>query len=360
MVTKKINLASTRMAFFLIALVALQILVSAVVPQRDLAVGQIIGWRSTFQDSPFLAKLWLDRIYYSPVFFVSLSLLGINLLAGNVRRFRTVWRIEKTLLKVRHVGSIVFHLALLVVIAGVLLNNLFRFTGVFGMTEGQVVRDVASDYMRQTTGLLRQERPGKFHLRLDKVDRFREVGNAVTEEVLVHLMPTDGSPPVAAGVRTNRPLQWNGLEFHLGGVTGYSPELVILADDGRLLLQGFVRLKATRKEASFEHEDFVRLEDEDLVVRIGVRPDPQNPQVAGRRLTVTRRDTTLFDGELAASDTLTAGGLRITVPRMRSWCYLNVRGNPLLWLVFTGFWLGLTGMAISVLARVIHGGKRQV
>jgi len=359
MALPRVNIASTRLAFFLIALVTLQIFVSAIVPQRDLAVGQVIGWRSTFQDHPLVDRLWLDRIYFSPVFLASLSLLGINLLAGNVRRFRTVWRVDRNLLKARHLGSIVFHLALLIVITGVLLNNLYRFSGVYGMTEGQEVGDEESYYMRQSKGLLRGDRSGRFRLRLERVDRFHEVGDAVTEEALVRLNPSDGGLPHAAGIRINQPLKWRDLEIHLGGVTGYSPELVILDDNNQAVFRSFIRLKATRTLDSIQHEDFIMLQDGTLSLNVRVVPEPGDPQVFGRWLTVTRNDSTLFSGELAVADTVVAGDMRIAIPRMRNWCYLHVMGNPLLWLVFSGFWLGLAGMAITVVARVIPGRERQ-
>ena len=361
MVVKKINLASTRLAFFLIALVVFQIFVSAVVPQRDLAVGQIVGWRNVLgPDNPLITRLWLDRIYYSPVFVVSLAVMGINLLLGNIQRFKAVLRVEKTLFRARHLGSIVFHLAILLVIAGVLLNNLYRFTGVYGLTEGQSVRDVPADYMRQDKGLLRGDESGRFTLKLEQVNRFREVGDAVTEEALVRLMPSDGGLPVSEGIRINRPLRWQGLEMHLGGATGYSPELLVLDPTGRLRFRSFIRLKVKKGPGGDVHEDYILLEEGRLSIRIQVIPDREDPLRQDRRLTISRGDALLFEGFLASADTLDAGGLRITIPRMRNWCYLHVMGNPLLWLVFAGFWVGLAGLTITVVVRVLSGRKRSL
>ena len=349
----RLDPGSARLAFYLIALVAVQTLISAIVPQRDLAVGQIIGWRRLLgQDNRVITALWLDRIYYSPLFLASLALLGVNLLTGNLRRFRTVLKVERTLLRARHLGSIVFHLAILVVIAGVLLNNLYRFRGVLGVTEGQTVRDVPADYVRLSTGYLRRDAVGRYSLTLDRLDRNRLIGDAATEEATVTLHPSDGGPPVAGPVRVNHPLRWGGLEFHMGSRPGYSPEVVVQDADRRPLYRRFVRLKVAARGQEKVHEDYFMLPDGKTMVGVNLIPSDRDPGVVDRRLTVKRSEAVLFEGPLAAGDTLAVADLRITIPRVRNWCYLQVEGNPMLWMVFSGFWLGLGGLAISVVARV--------
>ncbi|UCH16488.1 MAG: sugar transferase, partial [Burkholderiales bacterium] len=95
-------------------LVALLPLPAAVIPQRDVADDQMLDWRQFLGDAyRIVERLGLDRIYFTPLFFICLGLLAVNLVMGNVRRFRTIYKAEKTLLKLRHVGSIIFHLSLL-------------------------------------------------------------------------------------------------------------------------------------------------------------------------------------------------------------------------------------------------------
>ena len=118
----KINLASNRLAFVLIGLLFLLILLSAVIPQAEFAEEQIVDWQETLGDNyRIIDKLGLDRIYRTPVFFGILALLGLNLLVANIRRFRTVYRTERTLLRLRHLGSILFHLSILAIMAGGIL-----------------------------------------------------------------------------------------------------------------------------------------------------------------------------------------------------------------------------------------------
>lgn len=356
----RINIASTRLAFFLIALVVLQILVSAVVPQKDLTDDQVIGWASMLgEDNAVVRILQLDRIYFSPFFFVSLALLAVNLLAGNLKRFRTVLRVEGTLLKARHLGSIIFHLALLMVITGVILHGLYRFDGAFGITVGQRVLDKESQYFHIEKGALNKGPAEEFTLTLEAIDRAFPVKDATTEAAIILLEPLDGGPPMKERVRVNQPFRWRGFEFHYGARTGYSPEVLVLDSSGQIEFRSFVRLKVRRTDDGLFHEDFIEIPESRTRVQFRIDEGNGYESPKGGLLTVTDADSILFGGEIAFGDTITAGEIRVAVPRVRNWCYLHAVRNPWLWLVFTGFWVGLAGLTITVLPRVIPKKERR-
>lgn len=355
----RINLASTRLAFFLIALVVLQILVTAVVPQKGLVAEQIIGMQSLLgEDNAVVRVLRLDRIFFSPLFLVSLSLLMVNLVAGNLRRFRTVLRVEGTLLKARHLGSIVFHLALLMITCGVMLHSLYRFDGWFGLTEGQRVQDVENQYFYITKGALSRDPGGRFSLTLVDIDRDYPVKDATTEAARILLEPSSGESSLEGLARINRPFLWEGYEFHYGALTGYSPEVLVLGPSGETIFRGFVRLKATKSGSEWIHADFVELPGSDIRVEVHITEGFGSDAEPGRLLEVTRAEATLFSGEISAADTVSVGEIRVAVPRVRTWCYLHAVRNPWLWLVFTGFWFALAGLTITVLPRVFPKKER--
>jgi hypothetical protein len=356
----RINIASTRLAFFLIALVVVQILISAIVPQKGLVEEQIIGMRSMLgEDNAVVRILQLDRIFFSPVFLISLGLLTVNLLAGNIKRFRTVLRVEGTLLKARHLGSITFHLALLMVISGVMLHSLYRFDGAFGITEGQRVLDEESNYFYIDKGSLSREPAGKFALILEDIDREFPVKDATTEAATVVLEPLNGGAPVKGRLRINQPFRWGGFEFHYGALTGYSPEVLVLDSSGEVLFRRFVRMKVRKSGNEWIHADFIELPDSRIRVEVHINEGVGQGTPPGRRLSVTKGDSTLFEGDVAAGDTVVAGEIRVAVPRVRNWCYLHAVRNPWLWLVFTGFWVGLAGLTITVLPRAFPKKERR-
>ena len=143
----RINFASIRLAFFLIALLFLLILLSAIIPQKDIASGQITDVKENLgKYYVVIEKLKLDEIYTAPYFFIVLGLLATNIILGNIKRFRTIYKTEKTLIKARYLGSILFHFSLILIMLGVILNYLYKFEGIYGITEGQTVADQENNY----------------------------------------------------------------------------------------------------------------------------------------------------------------------------------------------------------------------
>lgn len=346
-------LASTRLAFVLIAALVVLIVVSAVIPQRGLEEGQILDWREALGERyAFIERLGLDRIYFSPPFFVVLSALAVNLVAGNVRRFRTVLRVERTLLKARHVGSIVFHFSLLVIVGGIVLNYLFKFHGVFGLTEGQTRHDRPEEYFRTFTGPLWADAWDRFEISLERVHEIYEIGDTSTEaaEIGVRVSPED--PTDRATIRINRPFAWRGLEFHLGPRIGFSPELLVVDGDGGQVFRSFVRLKTQMVDGKPAYEDFVILPGDSVHVQLAVSADRASDRAPETRVTVQRGREVAFRGAVAPGDTARVGELGVSVPRVRRWCYVEVVRAPYLGVVFAGFWAALAGLAISALARI--------
>lgn len=343
-----LDLTSTRPASILIALLFVQLLVSAIIPQHG---AEGLPGAGAGESGPG----W-HRIRTSPVFLATLGLLAVNLTAGNIKRFRRILRTEGTLLQARHLGSILFHLALLLVIAGVVLHGLYRFDGVFGLTEGQTVRDVPAAYFRIFAGPLHRTGPDRFGLALERVDPQYPVGGTVTEAAFIRIEPADGGEALHGAVHTNHPLRWRDLEFHFGSTVGFSPELVVADAEGRELFRRFVRLKRDGPDDERRGEDFIVVPGHDL--RVDLRVDAS--EAPGCRLRVSQGRVDLFAGLLGPQDEVAAGEYRISVPRLRSWCYVHAIANPWLPVVFTGFWLALAGLAVRAVAETgIGKGARE-
>ena len=180
-----INLASNRLAAVLIALVAVQILLSAIIPQQEFGVGRLVGTAEALEQANTVVRaLHLDRIYYSWYFQATLALLAVNLTAGNVRQFRQVHRSRQGLLRARHLGSMVFHFSLLVVIAGVLLNGATRFSGRLVLTEGQEVPDAPGAYEHVAAGPLAAGADHRFSLKLEAINLEHPAKGTTTEAAL--------------------------------------------------------------------------------------------------------------------------------------------------------------------------------
>ncbi len=355
----RINFASTRLAFFLIASLLALIILSAVIPQRGIAQGQIIDWQETLGDYyAVINTLALDQIFFAPYFFIVLGLLAINLIFCKVKRFRSILKLEKTLLKARHLGSIIFHLSLLLIMAGVILNYLYKFEGIYGLTEGQTANDIAKDYHRQFNGPFYSEQSRRFAITLDKVytDYVVEAKETNAVEVTLHSPLGDESTEV---IYLNKPYEFNGLEFHLGPKNGYSPELLVSDTSGMVLFRSFVRLSTQKTDGEAKYVDYVLIDTENL--KVGLEAIPQGTELDSTLLeiSVEKNELPLYLDTLAVGEVATVGGHQFSVPRLRRWSYIDVLKSPYLGLVFFGFWSAIGGMVIGFVSRLIGERKKR-
>ncbi|HWR82156.1 MAG TPA: cytochrome c biogenesis protein ResB [Candidatus Deferrimicrobium sp.] len=351
-------LTSLRLAIVLIGLITILLILSALIPQSGIAEDRIADVRQLLGDSYVIVEwLGLDRIYFTPGFYVILGLLAINLTAGTIQRFRVILTSEGTLWRVRRVGSLVFHMSLLLIIVSVIVNYLVKFEGVYALSEGQEVSDAADAYFRTFNGPLHKSESGRFTLRLNEVIIDDDVARADAVAARVTFMPSDGDPLVDRVIATNHPLKYESLEVHYGLVNGFSPELLVLDSTGSRLFAGFVRLATVSAEGRRRYADFIELPQQQLTVNLEVFPAKDGSETPTFQMSVERRGMVALDTIVTTADTVTAFEYRFAVPRWRRWCYLNVVENPYLNVVFVGFWLALTGMSVGLVSRVMPAGR---
>lgn len=356
----RIDLASSKLAFFLIAILFLHILLSAIIPQAGIASDEIISWKEILGDRyEIIEKLRLDRIYDAPPFFILLGLLSLNLFFGNLRRFRLIYKVEKTLLKLRHIGSMVFHLALLWILISAQLNYIYKFEGVFGLTEGQKVEDTLKDYYQVKVGSARKVEYRRFSMKFNKLQEDFQVGNAQTDAMHLRFTDLKTTEEEDIVIRVNKPFQWQGLEFHQGPRTGWSPRLSISDAEGGELFNSFVRLSTQSIGGQQIYSDFVQLTDDATVIHLEVDPGESAHSLPVTHVTVERYDEHVYNGKLVPGQHAQAGNLQLSIPELRRWAYVEVVENPWLPQVFLGFWLALAGLTLTFVARVSREGKRK-
>lgn len=346
---------STRLAFVLIAVLVLLLVLSALIPQRDIAEDQILDWQETLGDNyVVIDKLGLDRIYYTPTFFIVLGLLAINLLFGNIKRFRHVYKAERSLLKTRHLGSILFHLSLILILVSVVLNFLYKYDGVLAITEGQTLSDRPESYHREFQGPLYADDYNRFTLGLTDLKGDASDSLSLGKEAAIAVQTTGAN--YSAEVSTNHPFKWRELEFHYGLKSGYSPEVLLTDSGGNVLLHSFVRVANRKENGENIHRDFIVVPNDNLHIEIGVIPASAAPDVH-YEITATRDSVVLYSGDVTSGDTVAFAGYKFTIPRLRQWCYIDVVKSPYLNLVFFGFWSALAGLTLSFVSRLKQAKK---
>ncbi len=350
----KINLASTRLAFVLLAVLAGLILLSAIVPQRDFAQHQILDWRAALGSGyVVIEKLGIDRIYTSPVFLVTIALLSVSLVAGNTRRIGRLKKIRNARTRMRLLGSVVFHFALLLVVGGAVLNHMYRFRVVFGLTEGQRATTLPGSYFRDLSGPWCQAEDQDFVVSVEEVHPELEIGEVTTEAARISVTPGNGAPPARGVIRVNHPLRRDGLEFHLGARIGYSPELAVTNSDGDKIFRSFVRLSHRSEHDGMVDADFVFLPGDSTRVLLSVTGGNDPDSDARTLVTVERDGEEIYNGYPGIEGEGLPGGGNIAVPQIRRWCYVEAIQNPFMSVVFAGFWIALAGLVITLVPRLM-------
>ncbi len=347
---------SMPVAAFLLALLLLQLLLMAVIPQQGMGgAGRFRGAADLMAQPPgWLALLHLDRIYQSLLFRATLLLLAAHIIYGNVCRVRNLLRPRSRRERLRRLGSVVFHLGLLVVIGGVFLNSACRTDAVFGLTVGQTVRDIPTDRLDGRAGPWARAATGRFVLKLERLQVATDATGAPDAEATILIGPPDGGSATRGTVSFNNPFRWRGLAVRIGAIIGYSPEIVVIDTVGGTCMRRFVRMAATPgPDGKLLHRDFIDAPCGGLGrLRLTMERDAASPDDV--RLVLGLRDGDRWrDHRLAVGDTLAAGGVRITSPRLRRWCHLSVTGDPWLNLVFGGFWTALAGLGLVATAAAM-------
>ncbi|MEE9555473.1 MAG: cytochrome c biogenesis protein ResB [candidate division Zixibacteria bacterium] len=356
----KINFASTKLAFFLIAILAILIILSAIIPQKDISDDRIIDLKELLGDGyVVIEKLKLDEIYTSPYFFILLGFLIINMAAGNIRRFKIVYKTEKTLLKARHLGSIIFHLSLIFTLLSVILNYLYRHEVVYALTEGQALSNSQTSYLREFSGPAFTDSNVRYQLRLVTVNESYEIEGSFTRAADISLLPENNPVAITATVLTNHPLKWNNLEFHIGPKSGYSPELLINDATGKSLFKSFVRLASRKIEGKTFHYDYIVIGETDIKIDITVLSDTVILDSPEYQITVHEDERLLCDTTLTDKEIIDCEDFKISIPRLRRWCYISAVESPFQNWIFFGFWIALAGMTIGFIPRLLENKSRR-
>ncbi len=354
----KINPGSLRLAFFLITILLILIILSAIVPQQDSASGQIVDWQQLLGSKiAIIEKLGLDRIYYSPFFFSVLTLLAFSLLWANIKRIRRVYKSRELTHRARYLGSVIFHFSLVMIIGGIITNYLYKYEGVFALTEGQQVSDRAEDYFREFKGPLCPEEYGRFSLKLNNLDSLSPITGRPAEAARISVWSNQLSPVDTFTILTNRSFQFNGLEFHYGLVKGYSPEIIVVDSAGTRLMSSFVRLATQEVEGKPLYFDYIFIPFTDLKLSIKLLSAREGTSRLNFAITAENNGKKLYEGMVVTGETIRFEDYELIIPRVRTWCYINVVKSPYLSVIFGGFWLGLVGISLNLISRIVRWGK---
>ena len=445
------QLTSMRTALVLLFLLALAAVPGSLLPQRGVNPISVSDWRRANPEwFPLFDRLSLFDVYAAPWFAAVYLLLFVSLAGCVLPRTRTHWRAARArppgaprnlarlpayrrlevaadpeagldraqaLLRarryrvdrtgsavsaergyLRETGNLVFHLSLLLLLAGVALGSVLGFRGSVLVVEGDGFANTLPAYDDFTPGRFYDPADlAPFSLTLDDFTaRFAEEGQqrgAAREfTAAVTYRPAPDSAPRAYELKVNHPLQVGGAKVFLTG-HGYAPRFTVRDGTGQVVFAGAVPFLP--QDGNFSSTGVVKVPDASpqqlgfsgfflpttVVDERGPRsvfPDAKNPSVflracagdlgldAGAPQSVYRLDETNLDCRLdggaplaqalAAGDTMTLprGLGSLTYEGYDRWVTLNVTRDP-----GAGLALGAAALALAgVLASLFVARRR--
>lgn len=409
---------STKLAAWLIAVLALMTVLNVVVPQRTyLDAATMLEFE---RSQPALARLLeavgLDAVFGGWMIAVVSALLAVNLTACTVHRFlrwrrpataprgldgmlvsatkepaaesladaaasalaSRGWRVlaaegeRRLLARGRHGfwGSMLLHVALLVLIVGGALSALTSFSGEVLLAEGQSIIDEPTSYIIVDREPALGDPYTGAEVRLDDIEVRYERGEVVSVVASMSAVTAEGDV-IEKAVRVNHPLDVEGSSFLLLD-TGAAPLVRIEYPDGRIER---AVLNLGRRTATGWSDDFVLDGEEPVPVSLTVTPAPDDEPtdepltLPDPRLAIATAPGAV-EGVLAEGESAELpGGVRLTFEDTLLWNRYMVRRAPARWVVYTGFWLAIAGAAwrflfperrLALVADAVSGGVRFV
>lgn len=251
-----------------------------------------------------------------------------------------------------HWGSIVFHLSLLVVLAGGALQALAGASGWMLLTEGQTVRDVAEDYLVAPRPASASSFSG-LDLTLDKVVVNYAQGRRLTDLAAQFSVLRNGLASQEWS-RVNEPLSRGGKQFVFNRY-GFAPLFVLRDAGGVERFHTYVNLMVRQNG----EQDAFRIPGTALDVAVRLYPEaveaetdtgldsatmwPRRPMVY---LVVLDDDLEVYRGPVALNDAAPLPNGSLAFAGLRYWALFRVVQNTGEVVLFTGFWLGLIGLVL--------------
>ena len=307
------------------------------------------------------------------VIFASLWFNGLlALLVLNIAFcfFPRIWHRKVTAVSL---GLIIFHLSFILLFVGIVYDSLFYFRGTIRLTEGETL-DLGNpqSYDRIELGrFFKLEAKLKGQVAFHKLlTRYMVDGKnkGVANEVSIG----DGSNVVQGIVYTTRHLKYNGLKFYRK-VDGFSPLFILWDSEGRELYGAYSPLQSFKQKddkylyttGTANAPDSIPFPQEPMnpVFRIQTIYDPNLKIAKGGDVTFrvwrfsehhSEKGEEIFSGRAATGEKVKAGDYYLSMNEVRYWASMDIRCNPGLPLILTSLWIGLGGIILTTVARLIN------
>lgn len=294
---------------------------------------------------------------YSPLFQIVPAMLLLSLVICTVKRVKA----GRQGTAVRFRGSIIFHAGMIIGVTTMFLSPLMRFGAKMHAIEGITTSLSDTESATVIERPVFRNRDPDISLTLNRYDAEYKEGRYPVDysaDVTVAFLEGDEYRKTDAKIRINGPLHIRGYQFLLEN-GGYTPLFVLTDKDGTETFKSFVRLlNVPNKEDSFE------IEQAGLIVYTRFFPDmyrewgkfgtrslvPKNPAFG---IKIVRKGTfmqeVVFSGVLRPGESASFNGMTLTFEDLKSYVALVVVKDPIYYLVFLSWGIGIVGLLMRYL-----------
>ncbi len=255
-------------------------------------------------------------------------------------------------------GVVVFHLALIVTVAGAFLARSDRMEGYVRMTENEVFTEDHNSYLRISEGPFFGNSHQKFQMLLNDFE-IEYWPNGRTKVRKSNISIADGGEIVKKGsTRPNYPLIYKGFRILQSSKFGWSA-LFDLQDEQGQINSGSVRIDTPKSSKKKATTDFL-IPGTDYEAELKLKKKPKvkskkfwmeyNPQDLSLDLKVSDKDDgVIYDGNINLNQSIKLEDKNLTLDSFSSWTSFVISKDSGTQVIYFGFWMALIGLSIMYL-----------
>lgn len=275
-------------------------------------------------------------------------------------------------------GIIVFHLSFILLFAGIVYNSLFYYKGALRLTEGEsMALGDPNVYDEEYWGPFFNHQWMRGTVTLHKLYTQYKEGN-LNKGVANELSIVDGNRHAKGIIYPTRHLAFNGFKF-FKNKDGFAPLLVLYDRHGKEIYGAYTSLQSFKqKDKSLLYVtgtkqdgpgsiDFPQIQNMPPLFKIQFTyhlPKLKNGIAkASFKIWEYSKDKKngqgrlVYEGTAAMGQNVVFSDHALSMQEVRYWASMDVRYNPGLPLILTSLWIGLGGIILTTVARLINNKR---
>lgn len=261
-----------------------------------------------------------------------------------------------------YLGSMIFHLSFMIILTGLILNNLLGFHGVMIIPERQIESEDHGFYQSLKEGILFGDQHQHFQIGVESMSVSFDRGKSTPSVLEAKVWLLEGHRQIVAKqmVKANQPVEYKKRRILLTGY-GYSPYFT-LEHNGREIFQSYVNLMTgSNKSGQIEYKDSFLIPNSKIKAEVHLYPNAKissngkltnannNLELPVVDVRVTQREKQLYSGHALMGQTMKlSNGMKLKFMGVKRYGWFDIAYNPGVYFLNTGFVLCILGLILAI------------